>query len=115
MHLSRTADDEEAIPLVLRYTVGGGWFVKLNGEQHFLGKHPEDAQPPKKGRDGKWNPATVILDESYKLMALRDTASKSDYTLETICSLYLEGLEETNPALAKRPGCQLPQPGLVVP
>jgi hypothetical protein len=27
-------------------------------------------------------------------MALRDTASKSDYTLETICALFLEELEE---------------------
>ncbi len=55
---------------------GGGWFVKLNGEQHFLGNHPEDAsQPPKQGRDGRWNPPAVILDEFYKLMTLRDTAS----------------------------------------
>lgn len=34
-------------------------------------------------------------------MALRDTASKSDYTLETICALSLEELEETNSGLAK--------------
>jgi hypothetical protein len=34
--------------------------------------------------------------------ALRDTASKSDYTLDTICALYLEELEETNADLAKR-------------
>ena len=29
---------------------GGGWFVKLNGDQNFLGKHPEDAPAPKKAR-----------------------------------------------------------------
>lgn len=49
---------------------GGGWFVKLNGDQNFLGKHPEDAQPPRKRRDGKWNPPSVILDEFYKLAKL---------------------------------------------
>jgi hypothetical protein len=52
--------------------------VKLNGGQHFLGKHPEDAPPPNKGRDGKWKPPGAILDEFYRLMALRDTAAKSD-------------------------------------
>jgi hypothetical protein len=81
---------------------GGGWFVKLNADQKFLGKHPQGAPPPKKGKDGRWNPPQAILDEFYKLMALRDTASKSDYTLDTICALYLEELEETNPDLAKR-------------
>lgn len=35
-------------------------------------------------------------------LALRDTASKSDYTLDTICALFLDELEETNPELAKR-------------
>ena len=76
---------------------GGGWFVKLNGEQNFLGKHPDDAPKPKKGRDGRWKPPQVILDKFYKLMALRDTASKSDYLLETVCALYLMELAETHP------------------
>ena len=71
---------------------GGGWFVKLNGDQNFLGKHPEDAPPPKKGKDGRWNPPQGILDEFYNLTALRDTASKSNYT---ICARFLEELEET--------------------
>jgi integrase len=81
---------------------GGGWFVKLDGEQHFLGKHPADAPKPKKGRSGRWNPPRIILDEFYKLMTLGDTALKSDYTFETICALYVRELEETNPGLAKR-------------
>lgn len=29
---------------------GSGWFVNLNGDQNFLGKHPNNAPPPKKGR-----------------------------------------------------------------
>jgi integrase len=81
---------------------GGGWFIKFDGDQKFLGKHPADAPKPKKGRDGRWNPPQVILDEFYKLMALRDTASKSDYALETVCALYLMELAETNPDLSKR-------------
>lgn len=81
---------------------GGGWFVKFGGEQNFLGKHPDDGSKPKRGRDGRWNPPTVILDEFYILMALRDTASKSDYALETVCALYLMELAETNPDLSKR-------------
>src|SRR4051812_46153406 len=52
---------------------------------------------PKRGRDGRWNPPTAILDEFYKLMALRDTASKSDYTLETICALYIRELASWTP------------------
>jgi hypothetical protein len=30
---------------------GGGWFVKLNGGQNFLGKRPEDAPRPKKWKE----------------------------------------------------------------
>jgi integrase len=80
---------------------GGGWFVKLAGEQYPLGKHPDGAPPPHK-RDGRWNPPQTILDEFYRLMALRDTASKSDYTLDTICALYLEELAEEDAHLSKR-------------
>jgi hypothetical protein len=48
---------------------GGGWFVKLNGNQNFLGKHPENAPPPKKGKDGKWNwlPGGPELARPYRL------------------------------------------------
>ena len=80
---------------------GGGWFVKLSGEQHFLGKQPQGAAKPVK-RLGRWNPSTEILSEFHKLMSVRDTASRSDYTLDTIIALYIEELEEANPQLAKR-------------
>jgi integrase len=80
---------------------GGGWFVKLSGEQHFLGKHPVGAAKPLK-RSGRWNPPSEILSEYHKLMAVRDTASKADYTFDNICALYLAELEPENPALAKR-------------
>ena len=81
---------------------GGGWFVKLDGEQNFLGKHPDGAPKPRKRRDGRWNPPAVILDKCYRLMALRDTASKSDYTFETICALFQEEFGDKDPDLASR-------------
>ena len=35
-------------------------------------------------------------------MAVRDTASKDDYPLDTFCAFYVDELEESNPNLAKR-------------
>ncbi len=80
---------------------GGGWFVKIRGDQAFLGKHPDGAAKPLK-RNGRWNPPSEILAEFHTLMAVRDTASKDDYPLDTVCALYVDELEETNPKLAKR-------------
>lgn len=80
---------------------GGGWFIKLNSEQHFLGKHPVGSAKPVK-RYGRWNPPSEILVEYHKLMAMRDTASKADYTFDNICALYIEELQQENPKLAKR-------------
>jgi len=80
---------------------GGGWFVKLNNEQHALGKHPDNAPQPRK-RAGKWHPPQSILKRFYQVMALRDTAAKSDYALETICAMYLEELAEEDADLSKR-------------
>ena len=80
---------------------GGGWFVKVRGEQAFLGKHPEGAPKPVK-RNGRWNPPEEILTEFHTLMAVRDTASKEDFDLDTVFALYVDELEESNPTLAKR-------------
>ncbi len=80
---------------------GGGWFVKVRGEQAFLGKHPEGATKPVK-RNGRWNPPEEILTEFHTIMAVRDTASKEDYDLDTVFALYVDELEESNPTLAKR-------------
>src|SRR4051794_32476475 len=106
MHLSCTFRGLRAVkkpyPWYSDTRSGGGWFVKLGGGQKFLGKHPEGARPPRRGRAGRWDPPPPVLDEFYKLMALRDTASKADYPLGTVCALYLEELGETNPGLAKR-------------
>jgi integrase len=80
---------------------GGGWFVKLSGDQHFLGKHPPGAAKPAK-KNGRWNPPNEILTEFYALMSVRDTGAKQDYSVETICALYLDEIEKDNPGLAKR-------------
>jgi len=80
---------------------GGGWFVKLNGTQHFLGKHPVGSPVPAK-RNGRWNPPNEVLTEFYRLMSLRDTRAKDDYTVETICALHLEEIAEEAPSLAER-------------
>jgi integrase len=80
---------------------GGGWFVKLGGDQRFLGKHSVGAPPPDK-KQGRWNPPPEVLAAFYQLMALRDTASKSDYPFEVICALYVEEVAEKDPALSKR-------------
>jgi len=74
----------------------GGWFVKLSNEQHFLGKHPIGLPKPVK-RYGRWNPPSEILAEYHKLMAVRDTASKADYSLDNIIALYVEELEQEKP------------------
>lgn len=80
---------------------GGGWFVKLAGEQHPLGKQPDDAGKPRK-KKGKWDPPQSILDGFYQLMSVRDTATKEDYAVELLCGLYLEELEIERPDLVKR-------------
>lgn len=80
---------------------GGGWFVKLNGDQIFLGKHPKDSPKPKK-KSGKWEPPAAITSEFYNLMALRNTTSQSDYSLETICARFIQEKETEDTDLAKR-------------
>lgn len=80
---------------------GGGWFVKVNGEQHFLGKNPVGAAKPAK-KAGRWNPPDEILTEFYRLMSVNDTGSKEDYSVETICALYLDELSQDDPDLAHR-------------
>lgn len=80
---------------------GGGWFVKLSGEQHSLGKQPEVAGKPQK-KKGRWDPPQPILDGFYQLMSVRDTASKGDYTVELLCGLYLEEKGIERPDLVTR-------------
>src|SRR4051812_39231277 len=40
-----------------------GWYVRVNGQRHFLGKHPEGTKKPEKAKKtGRWNwPAEIDL------------------------------------------------------
>ena len=44
------------------------WFVEIAGKQQSLGKHPDDAPKPKKGKNG-WNAPPQIITAFHKLMA----------------------------------------------
>ena len=37
----------------------GAWYIKLNGKQIPLGKHPDGLPPPKKEK-GEWHPPKEI-------------------------------------------------------
>ena len=45
-----------------------GWYITKNNQHHPLGKHPEDAPPPRKHK-GKWNAPPAVWNAFYKLMA----------------------------------------------
>jgi integrase len=47
------------------------WYVEIDGRQHSLGRHPEGAPPPRKGKKGKWNTPQPILDAYCRFMAER--------------------------------------------
>jgi integrase len=45
-----------------------GWYVNVAGRRHFLGKHPENAKPPKKSKTTKqWN-APVAIDLAFRML-----------------------------------------------
>src|SRR4051812_22523211 len=44
------------------------WFVQINGQRYFLGDHPADLPPPKKGKRG-WNSPQAIDDAYPRLLA----------------------------------------------
>lgn len=44
------------------------WFVEIGGKQQSLGKHPDGAPKPKKGKNG-WNAPPQIMTAFHKLMA----------------------------------------------
>lgn len=80
---------------------GGGWFVKLGGDQHFLGKHPIGAASPDK-KKGKWNPRPRFWRNSINSW-LCGTQPRSPTTpSRRFCALYVEELSESDDELAKR-------------
>jgi hypothetical protein len=67
------------------------WYVEVGGKQPPLGRHPESAPPPKKGRNG-WNVPPEIMTAYHRLMAA-DPANvpKPDAVrICSVCDLFLE-------------------------
>lgn len=100
LHAWKRINMRKPSPWYSKTRSGGGWFVQLDGEQHPLGQHPEGEPAPKK--KGRWEAPRPILDEFYRLMAVRDTASKEDYPVEVVCGLYLEDIGIERADLVRR-------------
>lgn len=67
------------------------WFVEIGGKQEPLGRHPEGAAPPKKGKHG-WNAPPEIMQAFHRLMAA-DPANLPRPTEIKVCQvldLFLE-------------------------
>src|SRR5262245_55819177 len=69
------------------------WFVEIHGRQHRLGKHPEGAPPPKKGKTG-WNPPDEILRIFHELMVREDPGSLPMPARLTVAELFNRFLDD---------------------
>jgi hypothetical protein len=68
------------------------WFVEIAGKQQVLGKHPEGAPTPKKGKNGIWNAPPEIMAAFHKLMATSSRKLPQADTLKVcqVCDLFLD-------------------------
>src|SRR5438552_18876740 len=72
------------------------WYVTTNGQQHLLGKHPEDAPPPKLGKSG-WNAPPAILTAFHKHMAEGPQIPADGAILVCqVCDLFLDYSQKHN-------------------
>jgi integrase len=67
------------------------WYVEVAGKQEPLGKHPEGAPPPKKGKNG-WNAPPEIMTAFHKLMASDPANLPKASEIKTcqVCDLFLD-------------------------
>ena len=68
------------------------WFVKIDGRQRPLGKHPKGAPVPKKSEEtGRWNAPKAILEAFHRLMALGPAGlpKNQEITAAHVCDLFL--------------------------
>ena len=68
------------------------WFVKIDGRQRPLGKHPKGAPVPKKSEEtGRWNAPKAILEAYHRLMALGPAGLPKHQQITTahVCDLFL--------------------------
>jgi integrase len=71
------------------------WFVEIRGRQVPLGRHPEGAPAPRKGKNG-WNPPPEIMAEFHKLMAADPTTvpKADEIRVCQVCDLFLQWSEK---------------------
>jgi integrase len=67
------------------------WFVEIDGRKVPLGRHPEGAPPPKKGKNG-WNAPSEIMTAFFKLMASDPTILPRAEEIKVcqVCDLFLD-------------------------
>jgi integrase len=72
------------------------WYVEINGTQHSLGRQPEAASPPVRGKRG-WNPPAEIMQAFHRLMADGPKLPTADkITTAKCCDLFLDWSKRHN-------------------
>lgn len=68
------------------------WYVEIRGKQEPLGKHPEGAPEPRKGKNGAWNVPPEIMTAYHRLMAAdpANLPKASDIKVCQVCDLFLD-------------------------
>jgi integrase len=94
------------------------WYVELNEQQHNLGKHPDDAPPPRRYKKG-WNAPPAIMQEFHRLMAQGPKADPlppaQGILVCQVCDLFLDSIcpfEGARPQKEKRKKGEKPKPPL---
>src|SRR5688572_12339037 len=76
------------------------WYGEIRGKQEPLGRHPEGAPPPKKGRNG-WNEPPEIVTAYHRLLAADPASIPKATELQVcqVCDLFLDySLKHHEPA-----------------
>jgi integrase len=73
------------------------WYVEIDGHQHHLGKHPDSAPPPRKGKGG-WNAPPEIVAAFHHRMATstRSLPEAEALQVATVCDLFLDFSQRHN-------------------
>jgi site-specific recombinase XerD len=89
------------------------WYVKIDGQQHLLGKHPPAAPKPKKGKLG-WNAPREIQDAYHRLRVLGPSGlpKSQEITVAHVCDLFLTFICPYVEPPKKQPKANDPQPPL---
>jgi integrase len=68
------------------------WYVEIRGKQEPLGRHPEGAPEPRKGKNGSWNVPAEIMTAYHKLMATdpANLPKAADIKVCQVCDLFLD-------------------------